>query len=39
MLSVFASADVAEKAVERAPAVGIERIVVEEPGISPFGFV
>ena len=39
MLSVFTAADVTKEAVERTAAVGVDRIIIQKPGIALPGFV
>jgi hypothetical protein len=39
VLAIFASADVTIKTVEGTAAVWVQRIIVQEPGISPLGFI
>jgi len=39
VLSIFTSADVAVKTIKGTAAVRIQRVVIQEPGIPPFGFV
>jgi len=39
MLPIFASADITIQTVERATAVRIQGVIIQEPGIPPFGFV
>lgn len=39
MRTVFTTSDIAVEAVERTAAIGIDGVVVQKPGVTPFGFV